>query len=185
MSAPRPDTETAHALLAADLRRWFARRAPADQVDDLVQETFLRIHTRLDDLRDPDRLAPWVYRIARSVWVDRGRRRRPEQPSAVGLTDEDLSVTPAPPDPTLLVAAWLPGLVETLPEPYREAVRLSELEGHSQAEVARMLGISPSGARSRVQRGRRLLREQLEACCTLVREGAQIIDYAPNPACAC
>jgi DNA-directed RNA polymerase specialized sigma24 family protein len=88
-----------------------------------------------------------VYRIARSVLIDPVRRQQPgeelEEGSATtpGL-DED--------DPDALVASWLPGLLAGLPEAYREPLRLVELEGHSQAEVAVLLGLSPSGACSRI-----------------------------------
>jgi len=52
-----------------------------------------------------------------------------------------------------------------LPSPYREAITLTELEGRTQREAAQMLGISLSGMKSRVQRGRAKLRGMLEACC--------------------
>lgn len=176
------DTATVHAALAGDLRRYFARRAPPDRVDDLVQETLLRVHTRLPALRDPDRLAPWVMRIARTVLVDGLRREGRFDPVEV-----EPSVAPVDPEPTpdSVVAAWLPGMVESLPERYREAVRLSELEGCSQAEVARRLGLSPSGARTRVQRGRKLLRETLEACCEIAREGGAVVDWRERDPCGC
>jgi len=181
VSAPDPiRTADVHDALAADLRRWFGRRAPADRVDDLVQESFLRIHTALPRLRDPDRLSAWVYRIARSVWVDALRRGRPTEPLG------ELAVEPPEPaDPNEMVAAWLPLFIEGLPVAYRDALRWSELDGLSQAEVGRRLGLSPSGARTRVQRGRRLLRAALEACCEIQRDGAQVVDVHPRAPCGC
>lgn len=178
MTAP-PSTAHVHAALAVDLQRWFGRRVAPDVADDLVQETFLRVHRGLPGLRDVDRLAPWVMRLAHSVWVDHLRRQR-DTTSEDAVLEGVLRVEPQEPDPARTVALWLPGLVELLPEPYREAVPLSELEGLSQAEVARRLDLSASGARSRVQCGRHKLREQLEACCEIHREGAQIIDYTPR-----
>lgn len=171
------DTHQVHRLFGDDVRRWFQRRAAADQVDDLVQETFLRIHRNLDGLRDEDRLAPWVFRVCRSVLVDSSRRERPHEELG------ELTVDPAEPEATLLVASWLPFFVETLPETYREAVRLSELEGLSQAEVARRLELSPSGARSRVQRGRVLLREALEDCCRIAFEHGEVVGIDRNCGC--
>lgn len=182
MSRPL-DTAAVHDALAADLRRWAARRVPADRVDDVVQETFVRVHDRLPTLRDPDRVAPWVFRIARSVVVDDARARGRLEP-----LEEAPAVPPVTPGPHAdsIVAAWLPGIVASLPEPYREAVRLSELEGWTQAAVARELGLSPSGARSRVQRGRRMVREALEACCEVAREGGSVVDWRPRQAgCGC
>ncbi len=175
------DTTQVYGALSGDVRAWFARRAPPDLVDDLVQDAFLRIHKGLAGLRDGERLLPWVYRVCRSVLIDRIRAVRPEDPLELDVADP----TEAADDATQLVAAWLPGLVETLPEPYREAVRLSELEGCSQADVARRLGLSPSGARSRVQRGRRMLRERLDACCAVRLEGGAVVSVEPRSPCRC
>ena len=176
-------TAQVYDALQADVRAWFARRAPAEAVDDLVQDTFLRIHARLPELRDADRLAPWVFRVSRSVLVDRARRLRPTE--ALEVEPVDPEAFPEP-DATAVVASWLPAFVDALPERYREAVRLSELEGLSQAEVARRLGLSPSGARSRVQRGRALLREALDACCRVTVELGEVVDVVKKPTpCEC
>ncbi len=58
-------------------------------------------------------------------------------------------------------------MIQRLPETYREAVILSEIKGLTQKEVAQMQGTSLSGAKSRVQRGRALLKEMLADCCRL------------------
>ena len=69
-----------------------------------------------------------------------------------------------------------------MPEGYREAVQLAELEGLSQQEVAERLGLSLSGAKSRIRRGRGMLKEALEACCHFEfdRRG-NMTDYEPKP----
>jgi RNA polymerase sigma-70 factor (ECF subfamily) len=64
------------------------------------------------------------------------------------------------------VATWIEPMISVLPEPYATALRLTELQGLSQKELAERLGISMSGARSRVQRGRQMLEDVLRACCT-------------------
>ena len=161
--------------LDADLRRTFARRGAApDLVDDLVQEAAERVLRGLPGLRDRDRLGPYVGRVASSVWIDHLRRRRP-----IEALPDTLAAPPPDTDPDLTeeVAGWLPRMIDELPEAYREAMRLSEIEGSSQREVAQRLGLSASGARTRVQRGRKLLREVLEACCTIEREGARVVGY--------
>ena len=173
-------SDAVYRSLHGDVRRWFARRAPPDAVDDLVQEAFLRIHRGLPALREADRLEPWVFRICRSVLVDTHRRSRPEEP----LVEEPQVEAPLPDGATAVVAGWMPAFVEQLPEPYREAVRLTELEGLSQAELARRLGLSASGARTRVQRGRALLREALLACCHVVLEEGEVVDVRPRQ-CGC
>ncbi|MCB9765185.1 MAG: sigma-70 family RNA polymerase sigma factor [Alphaproteobacteria bacterium] len=176
-------TQDLYQTLGGELRRYFARHvADGATADDLVQETFLRIHRSASAVRDPERLVPWVWRVARSVRVDHHRRQRPS------VSPEDappLAVDAPEPALEAMVASWLPTFVEALPEPYREAVRLSELEGLSQKEVAERLGMSASGARTRVQRGRRRLLALLEACCAVRWEGGQVVDVRRNDPCGC
>jgi DNA-directed RNA polymerase specialized sigma24 family protein len=69
------------------------------------------------------------------------------------------------PDDARRPLAWVRDVIEALPGTYREAVRLSELDGLSGREVAERLGLSVSGAKSRVQRGRALVKQALDACC--------------------
>ena len=98
---------------------------------------------------------------------------------------------PAPEEGTDLRSEEVEGLkqafrrmVEELPEPYREAVRLADLEGVPQTELAERLGISVSGTKSRVQRGRQMLRKELEECCRFEfdRRG-KVIDFTPKGEC--
>lgn len=65
------------------------------------------------------------------------------------------------------LAACMTPMLQRLPPAYREAIRLTELEGLNQAEAARRSGVSVSGMKSRVQRGRRQLRAVLEDCCRI------------------
>ena len=77
-------------------------------------------------------------------------------------------------------------MIEALPPDYQEAVDLSELQGRTQREVAATQGLSLSGAKSRVQLGRVILREMLAACCALEldRDG-KILDYdKKNSSCS-
>jgi len=77
-------------------------------------------------------------------------------------------------------------LVQLLPPPYRDALTLVEFEGVPQVEVASRLGISVSGMKSRVQRGRSMLRDGLLACCDVSRSATGgVLDFAPRAAAPC
>lgn len=152
--------------LEAELRPFVARRVPPSDVDDVVQEVFLRIQRGLPSLRDEQRFGPWVYQVARSAIIDHARSAArhprtasepPEQPHHPDDGD-DAAVARE-------VAKYAALFVSMLPSPYREALTLTELEGLTQREAAEMLGISLSGMKSRVQRGRAKLRAALEDCC--------------------
>jgi len=164
------------------LRAFILRQVadPAD-ADDLLQEVFVKIHTHIDTLRDEERLVPWLYQVARNTLIDHYRAQRPsvELPETLAVEDE-----PADEDVLRQLAAGLGYMLVGLPDKYRQALDLAELKGLPQRELADRLGISLSGAKSRVQRGRRLLRAALLDCCHFEfdRRG-HVIDYAPRPDC--
>ena len=171
-------TESIWTQLKDDLGR-FIRRRVADEhaASDLLQETFLRIHRSIGKLADEDRLAAWVYQIARNAIHDHYRQQRSEVPLAdVDPADEREDDRPAQ------ACQWLDELVGQLPDSYRQAVQLAEIEGLTQREVAQRLGLSHSGAKSRVQRGRALLRQSLDQCCSFhFDHRGQLTDCDPKP----
>ena len=82
------------------------------------------------------------------------------------------------------LAACVAPLVHALPPSYRDAIVLAELEGRSQQETAETLGITLSGAKSRVQRDRRMLAERLLACCRIERDTrGGIMEYESRDGC--
>lgn len=162
------------------LRGFLAKRiANAADREDLEQEILLRVwQTR--DSAVADRQA-WFWRIARNAVID--YYRRGTMP-AVDVDDVALEAPTGHLDG--VVESWLASMVDELPETYREAMRLSELEGVGQAEVAARLALSVSGVKSRIQRGRAKLREQLLACCEFAFDGEGKITgfWKIGPACA-
>lgn len=145
------------------LRTFINRRVnDPDDVEDVFQDVFLKIHSRIDTLEDHSRLVAWLYQITRNTIIDHYRKRRPLsdlEETKIEL-DEDMEEEPA-----AQLASGLRNFMDCLPEKYRQAVVLTELEGLTQAQLAENLGLSLSGAKSRVQRGRELLRQALLDCC--------------------
>lgn len=147
------------------LRGYIARRVDnADDADDVFQDVFLKIHSRIDQLEDESRLAPWVFRIAQNAVADFYRSRG----ASKTIPSDGVDVATPPPDAERVeLEEWMRGAIRELPEKYREAIELTELQGLTQKEMAERLGISHSGAKSRVQRGRAMIKEMLLACCHL------------------
>jgi len=176
-----PSTDTIWTRLSEDLRRFIRRRVSDDHVaDDLLQETFMRVHRNLTALHDADRMTAWVYEIARNVIHDHHRQGTK---AALALVDDPAEEV----DDRIgcmrsEATGWLDEMVRQLPDGYREAVQLSEIEGLPQQEVADRLGLSLSGAKSRIQRGRTMLKEVLDQCCHFEfdRRG-NMVDYDPKP----
>jgi RNA polymerase sigma-70 factor (ECF subfamily) len=152
-------------ILGQRLAAYIGRRLPAQDVDDVLQEVLLRIHKNVRSLDDASRFGPWVYSVARNAVIDRLRKKHPSS----GDVDPDsvaAGITDGGNDEQALIGCVTP-FVARLPESYRHAITLVELEGLPQADAAAMVGISLSGMKSRVQRGRRMLREMFEECCSL------------------
>lgn len=154
--------------LERHLRPYLARRvASAADIDDLLQDIFVRMYQGLGELRDDERFGGWVYRVAQSAIVDRARRRsrEPQLESNGELQAPDTNEAAEQLQSDLAECVAL--FVSRLPSPYREAVTLTELEGLSQKAAAEMLGVSLSGVKSRVQRGREKIRHMFEECCQI------------------
>jgi len=182
------DARRLHDELQARLRPFVARRVPSSDVEDVLQDVFLRMQRGLAALRDEERFAPWIYRVARSAIVE-SHRQRARQPQPRELDDEPEDSNSQKADPSALeqeVAAYLVQSIATLPTPYREALTLTEIEGVSQKTAADLAGISLSGMKSRVQRGREKLRERLEACCRIgVDARGRVIQCEPKDPADC
>lgn len=159
--------------LELKLRPFVARRLRSEaDVDDVVQDVLLRMHRGLAELRDDDSFGGWTYQIARSAIADHLRAAAKQGSLAEGLEreeipdgqDEDTSARD-------VLAASLGPFIAALPHPYREALVLAELKGLSQKQAAEMVGTSLSGMKSRIQRGRRLIRKSLGDCCRIALDG--------------
>lgn len=152
------------------LRAFVSRRVkqPAD-AEDVVQEIFLHIHRNLSTVRDEARLPAWIFKIARNAIVDYFRKNA--RPTETLAEDFDLPALTEEPetDYTALneLAHCLEPMIEALPESYRRAIRLTELSGLAQSEAAKQTGLSVSGMKTRVQRGRRKLKTMLLQCCEI------------------
>jgi RNA polymerase sigma-70 factor (ECF subfamily) len=152
------------------------------EAEDILQEVFIRVHRHLCCQPDWNKPESWFYQIARNLIIDHYRRRR----ELLELSD----ALPADPDlpeddPKAELALSLKDMIDELPEPYRQALLLTEYQGLSQKQLAESQGLSLSGAKSRVQRARDRLRDMLLQCCHFEfdRRGG-IVDYYEH-CCGC
>lgn len=163
------------------LRAFVARRVPLDDAADVLQEILLRLHTGAGALRHDERAESWVYGIARRTIADFYRRRGrlpleraevDEAPDPEGVLPENLACYGGEHAVHEEVLSWLRPMAEDLPEAYRRALLMADFEGYSQQAVAEALGLTLSGAKSRIQRARALLGDTLRACCE--------VDFGPD-----
>ena len=167
------DTERVWGELHTNIHRFVSRRVrQVADVDDIVQRIFLQVHRSLPTLRETDRLHAWIYQVTRRAIADHYRApvHRREVPAGAALDDvpDDLPEAgrAGEDEPSALqeLAACLQPLLADLALVDQEALRLVEVDGQTQVEVARRLGLSVSGMKSRIQRARRRLRSAVEAC---------------------
>jgi RNA polymerase sigma-70 factor (ECF subfamily) len=158
------------------LRTFIRNRISNDSAtDDILQDVFLKMHAGLASLKDETKLKSWLYKIARNAIIDYFRSQKP----AVDIPEWFPQAETDPNEKiTQELSNCLQPMIQLLPENYREAVILSELKGLTQKEVAQIQGTSLSGAKSRVQRGRALLKNMLTDCCRLQFDhSGRLCDY--------
>ena len=167
----------------------FIRKRVSDQdhVDDILQDVFIKIHTKIDTLKDNSKISSWIYQITRNTIIDFYRSHKnllkyvDDIESMPVLDDEDdISI------PMQEMADGLINVVKTLPEKYADALIAVDFNGQSQKLLSEKLGISRSGARSRVQRARQMLKDNLMRCCHFEFDKyGTIIGSHPITCCCC
>lgn len=159
------------------LKKFIRKRVPNDQyVDDILQEVFLKIHNNVDSLLDDNKIHAWIYRITRNAIVDYYRSK--ESIALAELPDEMIKVVEEDNSFNSEIASCLKTMIANLPEKYKEAVILTEFHNLTQKKLSEKLGLSLSGAKSRVQRGKGKLKDMLLGCCHIEFDHqGNVIDY--------
>ena len=142
----------------------FIRRRVGDEsaAEDILQDVFVKIQARIGSLREERKLAAWLYQITRNAIIDYYRTVRPSEVVPETMASYEPELTD---NARQEIAGCLEPMIHALPDKYRQAVILSEMEELPQKQVAEKLGLSWSGAKSRIQRGRAMLKDTLLACC--------------------
>ena len=166
-------------------------RNPAD-VEDILQDVFVKVQRGAHGVRDTERLTTWIFRIANHAIIDHYRsapRRREVPVEEFERVDGVPGVDAAIDDQAVVrarMAACVRPLIQELPDRYREALEMVELQGMAQTEAARVLGLSVSGMKSRVQRARSQVLDRLNDWCSVAldtRGGP--MDCQPRPDSPC
>ena len=178
-SALSPDAWSGFRSRLADYVR---RRVDPASADDVVGTVLLRLVRHQDALNAATNPTAWILRVAANAVADHHRRRAVECRALEEFRAEDAaadeSAEPSDRDTTAEFARCLIPFIRDLPPAYGEALMLTEIEGLTQAEAARRLGLSVSGMKSRVQRGRARLKRALLRCCAVETDRwGGVLDY--------
>lgn len=146
-------------------------RVPAD-AEDLVQDTYLKAFRAADSFRPGTNLRAWLFTILHNTARNRARDRARDSVTVDSEAVDRAAETPRfavagaadTPESLLLRNTLAPELqtaVDELPDAFREAVWLRDVEEFSYAEIAQMLNIPAGTVMSRISRGRRMLFDRL------------------------
>lgn len=153
--------------------------------EDILQEVFIKIHSKIGILRDKNKINSWIYTIARNTIIDFYRSQKPTLELSNSLL-ETLSVSKdsIPSNAIEELNQCVKILVNYLPLKYREAILLTEYQGMTIKKMGEKLGLSLSGAKSRVRRARIMLKKMLlQGCHYQLENSGIIVNYQSKCEC--
>lgn len=169
--------ETVHDRFRPRVLRYLTRLVGEREAEDLAQSVMLRISEALPRFRGESSLSTWIYRIATNAALDALRREAgsPVAESVVDLDEDDAALGGQAPSAETAanreeMNACVRGYIERLPENYRIVIALSELEGFTNDEIARILGTTIDTVKIRLHRARERLRGDLGKGCNFDRD---------------
>lgn len=151
-----------------------------DHCRDILQNVYLKVLTKTERIENAANVGAYLHRMAMNEINDYYRANPANATQEV--TDDTLSENHNSNENLQLADCCLRPIIESLPVNYRDALIWTELEGWSQVALAKKLGISVSGMKSRVQRAREKLKEEILKCCNYEFDKyGNILSKSENP----
>jgi RNA polymerase sigma-70 factor (ECF subfamily) len=161
------------------IRRYLTRLVGESEAEDLTQEVFLKASRALHSFEGKSQISTWLFRIATNTALDRLRNKSDRNTVSgedlYGSAEEEAewaAEQATSPEQAVIQKEMnhcIRDIVETLPENYRVALSLSELEGFSNKEIAEITGTSVDTVKIRLYRARRKLKQKLSLQCDFYR----------------
>ena len=154
-----------------------------EDAEDLLQDVFLKISKKIDQIEDEDRLAAWMYQITRNAVIDCYRTcyRVQTTPFDAGLMDEEVLQGTGQDNLNSDIQEYMKSCITLLPDSQQAVIRMHEYQGLTHIEIAKRLGISPNTSKSRLMRARLKLQDHIEQCCRLEQDQyGNIINIQPK-----
>lgn len=147
-----------------DIKRFIMSKIKdKDLTNDIMQDVFIKLHSKISTLKNQEKVKTWLFQITRNTINDHFRKQKfsvdilktdiPEETERKSLNKQFLNCVHP--------------LINKLPGKYREVLTKVELQNCSQLKLARELNISYSALKSRVQRGREILKNYFKECCNI------------------
>ncbi len=167
--------------MAIPLKSFIRKRISNEQdAEEITQDVLLKILRGVNSLKDNSRIQAWIFSVARNAITDYYRKTN-KSIEFVELFEEIDEKFYEDQNSNKEIAGCLKAMIENLPDKYKQAILLTELNHLTHKELGELLGISISGAKSRVQRARKMLKEMLTSCCSLEFDRmGNVLDYKHN-----
>lgn len=174
-----PCLMTAWSAFEAELLGYLRHRVGRiEDAEEILQEVFIKAMRQGKQFCGIDNPRAWLFQVARNALADRLRLSR----TYVSLPADLATPSQEKPSPVDDLTQCLPRVLSELSVEERMAITFCDIEGKSQKALADHLGLSLSGAKSRLQRARLRLKEQMEHDCQVrFDESGEICGFTPRP----
>tara|TARA_R110001632_G_scaffold6324_1_gene25698 strand:+ start:37442 stop:37981 length:540 start_codon:yes stop_codon:yes gene_type:complete len=150
-------------LYSDDVKRFIVSKVHETTIaDDILQDTFIKVHTKLHTLNDLTKLKSWIFTITRNSIMDHFKKAN----KTFEFADFESETTVL--ENVHTEQDCLRGILQSLPKKYRNPLFLSDIKGLKQAEVANQLNQNLPTTKSQIQRARKLIAQGFMDCCGFV-----------------
>lgn len=149
-----------------------------DIAKDLLQEVLMKVYRFCISRSGVKNIRSWLFQIAQNVIIDHVRKQKRVTFDVPDVIDE------VPEDAYTEAADFLLPIINLLPEAYALPLRMSDIDGMKQADIAKKLGLNLSSTKSRIQRARQLLKAEIITCCHLETDGqGNLLSFGIKDSC--
>ena len=145
---------------------------------DIHQEVFLKIQSKIHQLQHTSKLTSWVYQITRNTIIDHFRKK---SQNTIDISEFDMPEEQGDDFDYSKLTNCINQKIDELSAQHKEAIVLTSFQNYSQKELAKHLNISYSGTKSRVQKAREILKDQLLDCPNVETDSTgKLLDFENN-----
>lgn len=154
-------TKTIWDLYAQDVKQFILSKVHNTVItDDILQDTFLKIHFKSETLKDVSKLKSWVFSIAKNTILDYYRKHKNYTEFNLEIEEEDNTTYKSHTEKDCLR-----GIIRHLPKKYRQPLFLSYVIGLKQQDIANRLQLALPTVKSQIQRGKKQVMQGFVDCC--------------------
>lgn len=157
-----------------------SRVSSSDEAEDILQEVFIKIHNKIDQLKNKAKLTSWVYQITRNTIIDYYRKSKPQLTELKDVLAEEEEGEIVPKD----FSRCLRPFIENLSADDQQLLINTTFNGVSQKEYAQAHNMPYSTVKSRLQRARQKVKNAFVECCAIEADAyGNIVDSSDNCDC--